>query len=262
MSATYKYIIYGLFLLIVGYLSFNHTLQNTPLKINAKNSSNAFVVFELFTSQSCSSCPAANDHLKNLLKEIKEKNLPVYPLAFHVDYWNHLGWKDTFSKQKYTERQYRYAHTFSKLNIYTPQIVINGIKQFVGSDVQECTRTIISELKKDNSDFISLKAGYTLVENNIDILYEVDDVFHGLINFALIQKECPVSITAGENKGKDLTYFNIVREFAQTNCREKSRGKITFKKPDDISKNNLKVIVYLQNKVNMQIVNALEATLL
>ncbi len=91
-----------------------------------------FAVVELFTSQGCSSCPSAD----KLIEKVRQETIAarVYLLAYHVDYWDHLGWKDSFSKAKFSARQRQYARWFSQGNVYTPQMVVNGAREFVGSN--------------------------------------------------------------------------------------------------------------------------------
>src|SRR6201997_2853982 len=87
------------------------------------------VVVELFTSQGCSSCPPANAYLNEMAKDRRD----VLPLAFHVTYWDRLGWKDPFSLEAATARQDRYGHRFGD-GSYTPEIVVDGTSSHVGSD--------------------------------------------------------------------------------------------------------------------------------
>lgn len=97
-------------------------------------------VVELFTSEGCSSCPPAD----KLLRTIQAESKDVYVLSYHVDYWDRLGWKDPFSQAAFTERQRDYAQQFNLESIYTPQVVINGVKEFVGSDEQRL-RSILTQ---------------------------------------------------------------------------------------------------------------------
>jgi len=99
------------------------------------------VVVELFTSQGCSSCPPA-DRLLSRLKRDPGLAGAVIPLAFHVDYWNHLGWSDPFSSPLWSLRQQDYAHAFRSNRIYTPQLVINGRTECVGSEESTVMRRI------------------------------------------------------------------------------------------------------------------------
>ncbi|HUR81120.1 MAG TPA: DUF1223 domain-containing protein, partial [Thermoanaerobaculia bacterium] len=86
------------------------------------------VVLELFTSQGCSSCPSADEFLRKLAAKDKR----VIPLAFHVDYWNYLGWRDPFSSAEWSQRQGDYVRAMKLSTAYTPQLVINGSRQVVG----------------------------------------------------------------------------------------------------------------------------------
>src|SRR5438046_1978213 len=98
-------------------------------KKKTSSSSKNIVVLELFTSQGCSSCPPADRLLGSYTNQEN-----VIPLSFHVDYWNHLGWKDPFSNAAFSQRQETYANAFASSGVYTPQVIINGQKEMVGSD--------------------------------------------------------------------------------------------------------------------------------
>src|ERR1700748_300945 len=106
-----------------------------------------FAVVELFTSEGCSSCPPADAVVAKLQKESAGK--PIYILAYHVDYWNHLGWKDVFSDADYSKRQRDYAKTLNISSVYTPQIVVNGKTELVGSEEEALHNAIKSALQKD-----------------------------------------------------------------------------------------------------------------
>lgn len=91
-------------------------------------------VIELFTSQGCSSCPPADVLLSKTITDAKENGKKIFAISFHVDYWNRLGWTDPFSDKKYSDRQSAYADQLNPGQVYTPQMVVNGEKEFVGSD--------------------------------------------------------------------------------------------------------------------------------
>src|SRR5580698_8656346 len=101
------------------------------------------VVVELFTSQGCSSCPPANAYLNEMARDRRD----VLPLAFHVTYWDRLGWKDPFSLNEATERQDRYGHRFGD-GSYTPEIVVDGASSHVGSYREE-VGSAIEAAKRD-----------------------------------------------------------------------------------------------------------------
>src|SRR5580693_8460725 len=105
--------------------------KSAPARQDPSAAPKGFAVVELFTSEGCSSCPPADQLVARIQQE--EKDLPVYILAFHVDYWDRLGWKDAFSDARYTQRQNHYASWLNLQSVYTPQIIVNGRKEFVGS---------------------------------------------------------------------------------------------------------------------------------
>src|SRR5687768_4382247 len=105
--------------------------SNEGQKMNSANKTPVLV--ELFTSEGCSSCPPADAVLARLENEQPDKNAEIIALAFHVDYWNYLGWKDEFSSAVYSERQSGYAAAFKQNSNYTPQMVVDGETEFVGS---------------------------------------------------------------------------------------------------------------------------------
>src|SRR5882724_2673365 len=109
----------------------------------ATNAAERPVVVELFTSQGCSSCPPANAYLNEMVRDRRD----VLALAFHVTYWDRLGWKDPFSLEAATERQGRYGHRFGD-GSYTPEIVVDGSVGLVGSYRDE-VNAAIEQVKRD-----------------------------------------------------------------------------------------------------------------
>src|SRR6476620_3102500 len=108
---------------------------------------NGFAVVELFTSEGCSSCPPADAVLARLAADTRDRGLAVYPLAFHVDYWDRLGWRDPHSAKAYTDRQYAYAAALGAAGqVYTPQMVVNGTAAFAGSNAREADRQVAAAL--------------------------------------------------------------------------------------------------------------------
>ncbi|MFQ5624614.1 MAG: DUF1223 domain-containing protein [Paracoccaceae bacterium] len=181
---------------------FAAVLAVSPLAGNAGSP----VVVELFTSQGCSSCPPADA----VLGELAERD-DVLALSLHVDYWDYLGWKDAFALPKFTRRQRNYAHAFGNRSIYTPQIVVQGAEDVVGSRKRKIGTLIARHAaagsgadlsaRRSGADIaISLKPGGTPAGKC---------VVH-LVEYA---PEMKASITRGENAGLSLTYHNVVRRW-------------------------------------------------
>lgn len=216
-----------------------------------------FAVVELFTSEGCSSCPAAEKLLKEIHQEYQGR--PVYVLAFHVDYWNKLGWTDKFSSAEYTQRQYQYSAFFLG-QIYTPQAIVNGKEAFVGSDAEKIHGAINNALKKkiklqQAAYKVSIKDGHVLLD------YTLDQTLKGnLISVALLQRQESVAVSAGENKGKLLEHLNVVRSFYSAPVLDPS-GSISLDIPEGLDSKRLHVLVYLQNQKNFNVISASELSL-
>ncbi|NOG43654.1 MAG: DUF1223 domain-containing protein [Calditrichaeota bacterium] len=249
-------------ILVLGIFLFNNFgADNSSLSLPKVVNNGSFVVLELFTSLSCSSCPDAEKHLAEVQKIADKEGLPVYPISFHVDYWNHLGWVDKFSNEIYSERQQQYSRVFKKYNIYTPQMVVNGQFEFVGSNRSLCEKKIAGFLDNKPETNTQIEATFEHLNDTIKIKYDINKFNSGYVNFALVENSREIEVKSGENAGKKIKCINIVRAFKQKNSLEKS-GTILFKCPPDIDRNNMHILVYLQNKVDMRVRGATLAKLI
>ena len=160
------------------------------------------VVVELFTSQGCSSCPPANAYLNELSRDRRD----VLALAFHVTYWDRLGWKDPFSLPAATQRQDQYGHRFGD-GSYTPEMVVDGAAGMVGSDRGDVGSAI--ENAKRNS---RTAAAVSVTKNGEQVSIEVGSG-SGNAKVLLIgfDHEHTTPIGRGENSGRTLTEANVVR---------------------------------------------------
>jgi hypothetical protein len=214
------------------------------------SASHGFAVVELFTSEGCSSCPPADEAVGRL--DGGKKNLFV--LSFHVDYWNNLGWKDKYSDPAYSGRQKEYGTFFHLDNIYTPQIVVNGKTQFVGSNETQLKETIQASIAEIPEAEIRLKV---LPETNhkIPVTFSSDGHTDLKLNLALVQNFAKDFIQRGENKGKTLSHFFIVRNF-KVLPNQKGSNTFYLDIPSDLSPSQCAVVAYLQNTTNGHIIAA------
>jgi hypothetical protein len=160
------------------------------------------VVVELFTSQGCSSCPPADA----ILGELASKN-NVIALGFHVDYWDGIGWRDPYSMPEATERQRRYVEAMQLSSAFTPQMVIDGHRSLVGSDRQRIMATIAQAAG-------ALRIGAVVEQDQLVI--SLPDGAGGRdydVNAAAYLAHATTKVSSGENSGRSLTEFNIVRQF-------------------------------------------------
>ena len=203
-----------------------------------------FALIELFTSEGCSSCPPADEALEEIQKKYNDKNVLV--LSYHVDYWNKLGWKDIFSDASFTQRQEYYSNIFRLNNIYTPQAVINGKKEFIGSNKSKLTSSIEEQLNERSAVSIKLNAVQN-TEGKIDVHYSAEgvEVKKEQAILVLIQKMATNEIKKGENKGKTLHHINIVRNIFYLPLKEKSTN---FTLPAGLQKEDVFVAGFIQDK--------------
>ena len=138
----------------VSLLTISFSTKNLNKKI--VKDQDGFALIELFTSEGCSSCPVADAILEEVQKKYIDKNVLI--IGYHVDYWNKLGWKDIFSDASFTQRQEYYSNIFRLNNIYTPQVVVNGKKEFLGSDKSKLTSSIEEQLNERSVVSIKLNS--------------------------------------------------------------------------------------------------------
>lgn len=212
------------------------------------------VVIELFTSQGCSSCPAADRLLSEFIDQSSDRELPIYGLSFHVDYWNRLGWKDPFSASEFTERQYQYADKFGNRGVYTPQMIVNGKAEFVGSSKREASSAIRTALA--NTPTAQIKATeLTRTKNTIKLTYTVDQPLKGtVLNVALVERGIATNVTRGENRGRTLEHDNVVRGFSKQTISKEGKASLSLPKDLDLEKSS--IILYTQDSDSYEILGA------
>ena len=169
-------------------------------------------------------------------------------LGYHVDYWDRLGWKDIFSSHEYTSRQEYYARLFNLESIYTPQVVVNGKEEFVGSNKNKLTSAVDNSLKEKALAVINLNANQNIA-GKIDISYSVNGNAgkQDELVLLLVQKIATNKIKRGENEGKTLHHINIVREFSVLSASSNEEIK-TFSIPTGLKKEDVFVAAFIQNK--------------
>ena len=165
-------------------------------------------VVELFTSQGCSSCPPADKIIGELAKDPS-----VIALSMPIDYWDYLGWKDTLADARFTARQKAYSQMRGDRDVYTPQAIINGEAHVVGSDRAGIERAIGATRKNDGvmSVPVSMKLSGGHITVSVPDAGKTSAAMHGEVWIYSISKAIPIEIARGENHGRELTYYNVVR---------------------------------------------------
>jgi hypothetical protein len=193
------------------------------------------IVVELFTSQGCSSCPPADAVLGELARRED-----VLALSEHVDYWDYLGWKDPFSNADVTQRQREYARTLGLGYVYTPQLVIHGTRQVVGSDRAQVMEEI-ANMRAAKGVSIALRADgaagamISLAEQGIG-----EDADLWLVVF---DKQHTTRILRGENRGRELRHYNVVRHLARVGTWEGKAVSLAVALPEVVPLDACAVLV-------------------
>jgi len=248
-------------------LLFTATVPMTSLltngsKADAVGTMRTPVLIELFTSEGCSSCPPADTLLQKLDQQpIAGAELIV--LSEHVDYWNHIGWKDPYSARLYSERQSAYGKRFGLDSVYTPQMVVDGMSEFVGSNTSLANQAFEKALHRPKlpvrlssiSVTSHLLTGH-LETGSLDKSYGTGDADVYLV-LALNRAESRVS--AGENAGHNLQHVSVVRRISKIGAVKQGQAlsqEVQVKLGPREDSDNLRLIAFVQESQQGRVLGA------
>lgn len=169
------------------------------------------VIVELFTSEGCSSCPPADAALLELGKTQSVPGATVIALGYHVDYWNRLGWRDPFSSPAFTARQGAYNRAFKNDSNYTPQAVVSGTTEFVGSDRQKARAEIAATAARLRSSAVRVTITAAGGDSYRVRVTGADAVKNGRLFVAVTESDLSTKVKTGENAGRTLAHAPVVR---------------------------------------------------
>jgi hypothetical protein len=180
--------------------------------ISVKSSPFQTAVVELYTSEGCSSCPPADRWLNQLI-QIKDDELNVLALAFHVDYWDYIGWKDEFANPRYTNRQRKLARRNSQSTIYTPGFFVDGMET-------RGTMSILNKIRQVNKNLSPVNLTLTIHPTQslyrLELLSYTDTDQSLTVQFVIFENELSNQVERGENAGKQLEHQRVVRHLSPT----------------------------------------------
>ena len=181
-------------------------------------------VVELFTSQGCSSCPPADRIIGELAKDPS-----VIALSLPIDYWDYLGWKDTLADSRFSARQKAYSQMRGEREVYTPQVVVNGSAHVIGSDRARIESAIEDTKKADGVMSVPISMALAGKQINISVAASGKGAAaaHGEVWICSISKAVPIAIGRGENRGREITYHNVVRNLLKVGDWNGSSGSWT-----------------------------------
>jgi hypothetical protein len=260
-------------LILVGWVSAHTTGRTTSLPRDTGSSATSVsvpVVVELFTSEGCSSCPPADAFLARLESQQPIPNTHIIALEEHVDYWNSDGWTDPFSSREWTLRQQDYAETL-KDNPYTPQLVVDGHAELVGSR-EALARQAIATASAQPKAHIALtlapsgKPGVVQATISVDPPAGTQHSDKSEVWLAVTESGLHSSVTAGENAGSDLHHASVVRALRKITTIDVNKaasysGSTPVHLDPSWKPQNVRVVVFVQDKKSRQIVGAAAAAI-
>ncbi len=229
------------------------------------------VIVELFTSEGCSSCPPADALLARLEERQPVANAQVIALEEHVDYWNNLGWMDPFSAKDWSARQQEYAESLGNGNVYTPQMVINGQTEFVGSRERQARQAIEAAAAGMRAE-VSLTARQPAEKGPAEFAVSVGKLAGNKAGdalgvwLAITESGLHSNVTRGENAGEDLHHASVVRALRKMGVADPGK-EISFSSGLRLSLDpawnvrNLHAVAFVQDQRSRQILGAAAARL-
>ncbi len=228
----------------------------------ARQDAGGAVIVELFTSQGCSSCPPADRLLTRLAADPKLAGR-VIPLSFHVDYWNHIGWQDPFSSPRWSQRQQGYARAFRSNRLYTPQAVIGGRSDCVGSNEAEVRKRLAAALAAEPAGRVALDVGPPAADGRLVVrasakmarpsgARELD------LWLAVYETGLTTAIGAGENASLTLRNDHVVRRLEKVltlpgGAGAAQAGEVALGLDKRWNRKNLGVAAFLQDPATLAI---------
>jgi hypothetical protein len=225
---------------------------STPARPSSDDNSRTPVLVELFTSEGCSSCPPADALLERLDRSQPVSGAELIVLSEHVDYWNDIGWKDPYSSHEYSERQRAYAAQFGRGSIYTPQMVVDGHFELVGSDERRATQAIENATKVRKTP-VSISSSLS-DEKTITLHIEAGPLPSSVtadsasVFLAIADNTDESQVSRGENAGRTLKHVAVLRNLIRIGAVDRTAGFSRDMKVDLNAKNrrNLRVAVIVQ----------------
>jgi hypothetical protein len=220
------------------------------------------VLLELFTSEGCSDCPPADRLLEALDRTQSVAGAEAIVLSEHVDYWNHLGWRDPYSSPQFSARQSAYASKFHLEGVYTPQLVVDGRLQFVGSDGHKAKAAIEQE-SHEQKRAIAI-SNVVRAGNQVTAYIEVSatQLAGGrvpVLYVALADNKAESQVARGENAGRALAHVAVVRYLAQVDTIRGDNPvdkQVALSVQPGVGTNGLRIVAFLQDPASGHIIGA------
>jgi len=238
----------------------------TPSASSAAGASRTPVVVELFTSEGCSSCPPADTLLIRMAEQQPIENAEVIALEEHVDYWDELGWVDPFSSHEWTARQLVYAEVLGNGNAYTPQMVVDGRTELVGSQSRKASQAVQQAAAQQKAR-VTLRPGNSADSGTESLFVTITKLPESVprdtaeVWLAITETGLHSAVKRGENAGEDLHHAAIVRSIrkigeAKAGDETSFSGDATVPFRAEWKRENLHAVVFVQGKKSRRMLGA------
>jgi hypothetical protein len=220
---------------------------------------NKNALLELYTSEGCSSCPPADRWLSSLTPAAEQPRL--IPVAFHVSYWDYIGWKDTFADSRFTERQRALATAARRSSVYTPQVILDGadFDGWRGTAFTKALRGVTALPAK-----VSLELTHSTSPGAINALVRVDAPLSMrssplAVVFVLTENRLGSKVTAGENRGATLHHDFVARDYASMPLGEAKEYRVRFEARPQYKPADTRIVAFVQNRATGEVLQALSS---
>ena len=238
------------------------TAESLAAECTARSGPQTAALIELYTSEGCSSCPPADRWLSSLAGPSVPQG--VVPIAFHVSYWDYIGWKDVFADERYTERQRALAKATGARMVYTPQVMLDGRDFRDWSNARAVSQAIAKAnamASRAQIEIAARSASEGTATATLRPGVKADDL---ALFVAITQNGLSSRVTAGENRGEKLAHSFVVRELAVirgagTQSSPVLRGAFAFKPRADWKLENMSLVAFVQNVKTGEVLQALSA---
>ncbi len=232
-----------------------HAGASEPARAATEEGVAAPAVVELFTSQGCNSCPPAD----RMVGELAQR-ADVIALSLHVNYWDYIGWPDPYASAKHTERQQAYVRRLEGRYVYTPQIVVDGREQVSGTRAEEVADAIVRARRRGKPIVPRFESGAQA--GSVDIVIPAARIDEpATVWLAFYDRKQVTRVPRGENAGKVLENYNVVREFRQLATYTGERLRISLDMDDERAEGRSGCAILVQRDVNGPILGAADMEL-
>jgi hypothetical protein len=252
--SRFRFLSYSLGVVLLAIISIAHLWAKNPqTKVNdASGNPTVPVLIELFTSEGCSDCPPADALLERLDHSQPVNGAELIVLSEHVDYWNGIGWKDPYSSHEYSERQNAYAGAFRLGTVYTPQMVVDGTFEFVGSDERRAIEAVEEASRAEkiavNISSVHFESSHVLgLHIDAGQLPSSDKSTSASVLLAIADEKDESHVSGGENGGRTLKHIAVVRSLAKVGTVDQSDElSRDIKINIDRGTGNMRLIAFIQ----------------